>query len=74
MSEIKGGDVVELRSGSPRMTVVRIMDATGTEAYNKDTHIFFAECMWYDSENKEWYKRDIRVDILKIADSVSIKE
>jgi len=46
MSEIKEGDLVELKSGGPRMTVARIMDTEETGEKEKT-----ANCNWFNDKD-----------------------
>lgn len=67
METFKAGDVVQLKSGSPSMTI--------TELYNGNQ---FAYCTWYDFTTNVWFeKRVFPVIALKIfdeADQVIYKE
>ena len=54
---LKQGDVVKLKSGGPRMTVLK----PSTEQ-NQMT------CIWYDSESHDYTTRDFEVQILECAD------
>jgi uncharacterized protein YodC (DUF2158 family) len=43
----KRGDVVQLRSGGPRMTI----EAFQEESIDWDTSNYFAKCVWYDERD-----------------------
>lgn len=59
MSEIKQGDIVELKSGGPTMTVARIYEAGGDRALT-------ATCQWF--EGLKAMKENFPVHSLKIAE------
>jgi uncharacterized protein YodC (DUF2158 family) len=48
MAEFKAGDVVELKSGGPRMTVAAI--GTPIIGHTKAT----VRCEWFEGANKMW--------------------
>ena len=49
MSKIKKGDVVRLKSGSPRMTVQNIDDYSMSDAACENG----ALCVWFDNKNQQ---------------------
>lgn len=55
-SRIKPGDIVQLKSGGPRMTVVRIT----RHAQHKDLQ---AECYWWSSGVQAWGYSVIRTSV-----------
>ncbi|HVS38424.1 MAG TPA: DUF2158 domain-containing protein [Gemmataceae bacterium] len=62
MDDLKIGDVVELKSGGPAMTV---MD-DASESYGRG----FLECHWFDKEGKPQSKA-FHQDALKLASGKS---
>jgi len=55
MANIKKGDVVKLKSGSPAMTV-EFVDSDGT-----------LSCVWYDNDKKEIMGRKFSYECLDVA-------
>ncbi|HNS90419.1 MAG TPA: DUF2158 domain-containing protein [Deltaproteobacteria bacterium] len=62
MGEIKKGDVVKLKSGSPAMTVENV-DSDGT-----------LSCVWYDNDRNEIVARKFSYECLDLAASIKPKK
>ncbi|MDR5815807.1 DUF2158 domain-containing protein [Caballeronia sp. LZ033] len=59
MSEVKKGDVVELKSGGPRMTVAEVDD------YSPMGPLRGAKCVWFEKNAQKEHVFD--VDVLKVV-------
>jgi uncharacterized protein YodC (DUF2158 family) len=59
MSEFKKGDVVELKSGGPKMTI----GAVGN--FSPDGPIHGAVCVWFEGKNK--HEEVFDIDALRIV-------
>lgn len=55
--ELKQGAVVKLKSGGPRMTILK-----------PNTEQDQMTCIWYDSESRDHTTRDFEVQVLECAD------
>lgn len=57
--ELKIGDVVQLKSGGPKMTISKIILGYQTKKANG-----VVSCMWFNEENKPCEK-DFKIETLK---------
>lgn len=63
MSEIKKGDVVQLKSGGPKMSVEDVGDYSGMGTGPKNG----AYCLWFDEKSKP-NNKVFDVAVLKVVD------
>ncbi len=60
MSNFKAGDIVQLKSGGPNMTVDWVSNEEGVET---------ASCSWFDEKNKRQFERFLVTSLVAVSDN-----
>lgn len=65
---MKPGDVVEMKSGGPDMTVKWVFNGTPTEISITHEKVPLVICSWFDENNTDLYTGEFSEDQLQLLD------